>query len=171
MSWSIDTTHSQVAFSIRHMMFAKVRGEFNQWSATLESDASGQLTGVKAEIQVASVDTREAQRDGHLRSADFFDVDSHPLMTFVGTPEGDQSGRFRIVGALTIRGTTRPVTLDVQFLGAGKDPWGNQRRGFHASTSVNRHDFGLNWNAALELGGVLVGDQVEIEIDVQVVGG
>ena len=167
--WHLDPDHSTVDFSVRHMMFAKVRGSFLQWTATL-SEEDGVLRGVTVEVQVASVDTREPQRDGHLRSADFFDAENHPVMRFEGRPTGDTSGRFQLEGELSIRGTSRPVVLQAEFLGAGKDPWGNARRGFHATGSINRHDFGLNWNAALELGGVLVGETVDIEIDVEVVG-
>lgn len=169
MPLSIDVSHSNIAFSVRHMMFAKVRGQFTRWSATV-TDEGGRLTGVEVVVDVGSVDTREPQRDGHLRSADFFDAENHPQMTFSGRAQGDVDANFTLVGDLTIRGTTRPATLQVEFLGAGKDPWGNPRRGYRATTRVNRHDFGLDWNAALEMGGVLVGADVDIEIDVEVVG-
>lgn len=170
MSWSIDSTHSEVGFSVRHMMFAKVRGSFLKWSGTVEADDAGAITGLTASIETASVDTREAQRDGHLRSADFFDAETHPSMTFVSSAiRGDVNGSFAVDGTLTIRGTSRPVTLDVSFTGGGKDPWGNTRRGYRAVTRIDRRDFGLTWNAALELGGVLVGEQVDIEVEVELV--
>lgn len=169
-SWSFDTAHSEVSFSVRHMVFAKVRGSFTRWSGNVLADATGALTGISAEIVVESIDTHEAQRDGHLRSADFFDVANHPTMTFASTAvRGDTSGAFHIDGDLTIRGTTLPVTLNVEFTGGGKDPWGNTRRGYRGTARVNRQEFGLTWNAALELGGVLVGDQIEIEIETQLV--
>jgi len=171
-SWSFDTAHSEIGFSIRHMVFAKVRGSFNRWSGTIDGDASGALTGVSAEIEVDSIDTREAQRDTHLRSADFFDTASFPKMSFRSTAvRGDVNGEFQIDGDLSIRGTTKPVTLKVEYTGSGKDPWGNTRRGYRATTRIQRADFGLTWNAALELGGVLVGEAVDIEIETQVIVG
>lgn len=170
MSWSIDTTHSELSFSVRHMMFAKVRGSFLKWTGSVEADDGGAITGLSASIETASIDTREAQRDGHLRSPDFFDSEAHPTMTFVSSAvRGDPNGVASVDGTLTIRGTARPVTLDLNFTGGGKDPWGNTRRGYRAVTRIDRRDFGLTWNAALELGGVLVGEQVDIEIEVELV--
>ena len=172
MSWSIDTTHSEVSFTVRHMVFAKVRGSFLKWSGSVEADDNGGITALSATIETASIDTREAQRDGHLRSPDFFDAEAHPTMTFVSSGvRGDTNGSFVVDGTLTIRGASRPVALDVSYTGGGKDPWGNTRRGYRAVTKIDRRDFGLTWNAALELGGVLVGEQVEIEIEVEVVKG
>lgn len=169
-SWSLDTAHSEVGFSIRHMMFAKVRGSFTRWSGSVSADEQGALTNVSADIEIDSIDTREPQRDGHLRSPDFFDAATHPKMSFRSTGvRGDTAGQFQIDGELSIRGTTRPVTLDVEYTGGGKDPWGNTRRGYRAHAKINRRDFGLNWNQALELGGVLVGETVEIEIETQLV--
>ena len=169
-SWSIDTAHSEIGFSIRHMMFAKVRGSFTRWSGTVEGDEGGALSSVTAEIAVDSIDTREAQRDGHLKSPDFFDAASFPTMSFRSTGlRGDLRGSFQVDGELTIRGNTRPVTLDVERTGGGKDPWGNTRVGYRATARISRADFGLTWNAALELGGVLVGEQVDIEIETQLV--
>lgn len=170
MSWNFDTTHSEIAFTVRHMVFAKVRGSFTKWSGGVQTDDSGALVGLSAEVQIDSIDTREPQRDGHLKSPDFFDAAAHPTMSFASTGiSGDTNGAFSITGDLTIRGTTRPVTLQAKATGAGKDPWGNQRRGFRASATINRKDFGLTWNQALELGGVLVGEEVEIEAEVQLV--
>ncbi len=169
-SWSFDTSHSEVGFSVSHMVFARVRGTFPRWSGTVAADDAGVITGVSAGIEVESIDTHEAQRDGHLRSADFFDAANHPKMTFVSTGvRGDTATSFLLDGTLTIRGTTRPATLDVTFTGGGKDPWGNTRRGYRATTRINRRDFGLNWNQALELGGVLVGEVVEIQIETELV--
>lgn len=171
-SWSFDTAHSEISFTVRHMVFAKVRGSFTRWTGTIAATDSGALTGVTAEIQIDSIDTREPQRDGHLKSPDFFDAATHPAMTFVSTAiRGDATGAFEIDGTLTIRGTSRPVTLKAEFTGGGKDPWGNTRAGYRASTRINRADFGLTWNQALELGGVLVGEQVDIEIETQAVKG
>lgn len=169
-SWSIDIPHSQVSFSVRHMMFAKVRGSFGRWSGEVQSGPDGALTGVQAQIEVDSIDTREPQRDGHLRSPDFFDTANHPHMSFRSTAlRGDPRGGFQLDGELSIRGNTRPVTLEVEATGEGRDPWGNTRRGYRATTRVRRADFGLTWNAALELGGVLVGEDVDIELEVQLV--
>jgi polyisoprenoid-binding protein YceI len=169
-SWSLDTAHSEVGFSVRHMMFAKVRGQFRAWSGTVLADDEGRLSSLAADIDVESIDTREAQRDAHLRSPDFFDAASHPKMTFRSTAiRGDTARDFEVDGDLTIRGVTRPVTLNVEVTGGGKDPWGNLRRGYRATTRIDRHAFGLNWNQALELGGVLVGEHVDIEIEAQAV--
>ena len=170
MSWSIDTTHSEVSFTVRHMVFAKVRGSFLKWSGAVEADDNGAITALSATIETASIDTREAQRDGHLKSPDFFDAASFPTMSFRSTGlRGDLRGSFQVDGELTIRGNTRPVTLDVERTGGGKDPWGNTRVGYRATARISRADFGLTWNAALELGGVLVGEQVDIEIETQLV--
>lgn len=169
-SWSFDTSHSEIAFSIRHMVFAKVRGSFTRWSGAVVADDSGTITALSADIEIDSIDTREAQRDSHLKSADFFDAATYPKMAFVSTGlRGDTAGSFQVDGALTIHGTTLPVTLTAEYTGGGKDPWGQTRRGYRAHTTLNRKDFGLTWNQALELGGVLVGEQVEIELEIQLV--
>jgi polyisoprenoid-binding protein YceI len=168
--YTIDTTHSEVGFSVRHMMFAKVRGRFKVWTATLEHDpASPDKTSVRAEISVASIDTGEPKRDGHLQSPDFFDAAKFPQMTFVSKRVEGSGAKYRLVGDLTIRDVTREITVSVEQTGTGKDPWGNERVGFSAKTSVSRNDFGLTWNQALETGGVLVGDSVEIELEVQAI--
>lgn len=168
--FSLDPAHSHVGFSVRHMMIAKVRGRFTGVSGTLEvADDPAQST-VEIEVDVGSVDTREEQRDGHLRSPDFFDVETYPKMTFRGTgisPAGE--GRFALDGELTVRDVTHPLRLDVSYNGVGQDPWGNQRVGFDASGDVDREDFGLTWNQALETGGVLVGRQAKIEIEAEFV--
>jgi polyisoprenoid-binding protein YceI len=167
--YAFDPSHSHVAFTVRHMVFSKVRGEFTKWSGTAKLD-DGDLAKsvIEVDVDVASIDTHEEKRDGHLKSPDFFDVESHPRMTFRGTNvEYAGKGKLALTGDLTIRGTTHPVTLEVEELGRGKDPWGNQRVGFSARTSINRNDFGLKWNQVLEAGGLLVGEKVEIEIDVE----
>jgi polyisoprenoid-binding protein YceI len=173
-TWTIDSDHSQVGFAVKHMMFTKVRGEFTEVEGSLDLDLDGGTDGsVRVEIDAASIDTGTEDRDGHLRSADFLDVENHPKIVFESTRvEGnptEQGGSFQVVGDLTIRDETREVTLDVTFDGTGQDPWGGTRAGFSASTRIDRRDFGLTWNQALETGGVLVGNQVEIELEVQAV--
>jgi polyisoprenoid-binding protein YceI len=171
-TWNIDTSHSGVHFSIRHMVIAKVRGAFERFTGTLELDeANPAAAKVAVRIDAASIDTREEKRDAHLRSADFFDVARYPELTFESTKvEKLDDERYRVTGALTIHGVTKEVVLDADSLGAGKDPWGNRDRiAFSAQTTINRKDFGLAWNQALEAGGVLVGEKVEISLDVQAV--
>lgn len=169
--WDIDSGHSGVHFSVRHMVIAKVRGKLTRWSASLLTDGDDLATArVEASLDVSSLDTGVADRDAHLRSADFFDVENHPEMTFKSTRvERVGDDRLKLTGALTIRGTTREVTLDVEHSPAMKDPWGNLRVGFTAKGAVDRKDFGLTWNQALEAGGVLVGDRVDLEIEIEAV--
>jgi polyisoprenoid-binding protein YceI len=172
-TYTIDTTHSEIGFTVRHMVFAKVRGQFKTWNAKLAYDtADPTKSWVEIQIDTASIDTREEKRDGHLRSDDFFSADKFPKMTFKSKKiarKGD--GHYALKGDLTIRDATREVTLDVEQTGGGKDPWGNQRLGFTAKTSINRSEFGLKWNQALETGGMLVSDKVDIEVEAQVVEG
>ncbi|HET9596423.1 MAG TPA: YceI family protein [Anaeromyxobacteraceae bacterium] len=170
-TWQVDGAHSAVNLTVRHMVISKVRGRFTKWNAKLALD-TGDLSrsSVEVEIDAASIDTGVADRDAHLRSADFLDAAKYPALTYRSKRVEAVSGdRLRVVGDLTIRGTTREVVLDVEYGGQGKDPWGNQRAGFTASTSINRKDFGLTWNQALETGGVLVADRVDIEIELQAV--
>jgi polyisoprenoid-binding protein YceI len=170
-SYTIDTTHSDVSFSVRHMVFAKVRGHFDKWSATLVFDeADPAKSSVDVKIEVGSINTREAQRDAHLKSADFLDVEKFPTITFKSKKvESAGKGRYKVVGDLAIHGTTKEAVLDVEETGRGKDPWGNARVGFTAKTGINRTDWGLKWNQALEAGGVLVGEKVDIEIEVEAI--
>jgi polyisoprenoid-binding protein YceI len=170
-TYSIDNAHSDVSFSVRHMMFAKVRGHFTKWSASLAFDpAKPASSAVEVSIDAASIDTREPQRDGHLRSPDFLDAENFPKITFKSRKvESAGTGHYNVTGDLAIRGVTREVVLHVEEGGRGKDPWGNERVAFLAKTTINRADFGLKWNQALEAGGVLVGEKVEVEIDVQAV--
>jgi polyisoprenoid-binding protein YceI len=170
-TWNIDTSHSGIHFGIRHMVIAKVRGAFERFSGTVELDeANPAASKIAVRIDAASIDTREEKRDAHLRSADFFDVEKYPELTFESTNiEKVEDERYRVTGALTIHGVTKEVVLEAESLGTGKDPWGNDRITFSAQTSVNRKDFGLTWNQALEAGGVLVGEKVEISLDVQAV--
>jgi len=170
-AWTIDAGHSAASFSVRHMVVAKVRGRFAQWSGSVQLDP-GDLTGARAEVEIdaASIDTGVADRDKHLRSGDFFDVERFPKLRFTSTKvERAGSDRYRVHGELTIRDVTRAVVLDVEHGGEAKDPWGNTRAVFSAKTSVNRTDFGLNWNQVLEAGGVLVGERIDIELEVQAV--
>lgn len=171
-TWNIDTSHSGIHFTVRHMVFAKVHGRFSKWTATFALDeANLAASKVTVDIDAASIDTAEEKRDGHLKSPDFLDVANHPKVTFVSKSVEGGGDSFKVKGDLTVRGATKEVTLDVEKTGAGKDPWGNARIAFTAKTSINRKDFGLTWNQALEAGGVLVGEKVDIEIEVQAVAG
>jgi polyisoprenoid-binding protein YceI len=171
-TWNIDPVHSVVEFKVKHMMISNVKGHFSTVSGTLSLDeAHPENSSVEASIDVASINTRDAQRDGHLKSADFFDAEKFPTINFKSTsvkPTGQASGI--VEGDLTIHGVMRKVVLDVEGPTApGKDPWGNTRVGVTASTKISRKDFGLTWNAALETGGVLVGDEVTIMLEIQFV--
>jgi len=170
--WQIDPAHSAVEFAVKHMMFTTVRGRFKDVKGTIEVDeANPNRSRVAVEILAASIDTGVADRDKHLRSADFLDVENHRTITFRSTrvegamkKEGDS---FRVVGDLSIRGKTAQVVLDAVFLGSGKDPWGKTKAGAEASTRIDRREFGLVWNQALETGGILVGNEIRIELQVQ----
>jgi len=166
-TWVLDAAHSDVQFSVRHMMISKVRGTFGVKSATLIAPENPLEAKVEATVDVASVNTRDEGRDAHLRSADFFDAENHPTMTFRSTGVRIENGEFLVDGDLTIRGITKPVTFDFEFGGFGSDPYGNYKAGATAKAVINREDFGLTWNAALETGGVLVGKEVTIELDLQ----
>lgn len=166
--FDFDVSHSNVAFTARHLMFTKVRGQFALWSGSLELDlADLTKSKVSAEIDAKSIDTHEEKRDGHLRSADFFDVENHPKLTFASKRVEKKGDGYLLVGDLTIRGITREIALDTEFHGTQTDPWGGERVGFTAAGKVQRKDFGLNWNVALEAGGVLVGETVEITLEIQ----
>lgn len=169
-TWNLDPAHSSAGFSVRHMMIAKVHGAFEKISGKLVYDAANPAnSSVEATIDAASINTRDAQRDGHLKSADFFDVEKFPQLTFKSKKiEKAGSGELKVTGDLTIHGVTKEVVLAVEGpTGEHKDPWGNIKIGASGSTKINRKDFGLTWNAALEAGGVLVGDEVTITLDVQ----
>lgn len=169
--WKIDPVHSSVAFSVRHLMISRVHGVFKKWSGSLETDdAHPENSKVKVSIDTASIDTREDQRDQHLRSADFFHAGEHPQITFESTSVQKLDGEhFRVTGNLTIRGVTKPVTLDTEYFGRQKDPYGGERAGFSAKTAIDRKDFGLTFNIPLDGGGLAVGDKVDIVLDVQAV--
>jgi len=170
-NWKIDAAHTGINFSVRHMVVSKVRGRFGKYTGTLTlDDADITRSSVEVSIDASSIDTGVADRDTHLRSPDFFDVEKFPELRFLSQRiERVDDTRYRIVGELTIRDVKREVSLDVEYGGRGKDPWGNERIGFVAKTSLDRRDFGLTWNQVLEAGGILVGDRVEIELDVQAV--
>ncbi|HEX6559494.1 MAG TPA: YceI family protein [Longimicrobiales bacterium] len=170
-TWQIDSAHTDVGFAVKHMMISTVKGRFADVSGTIaidEADLAG--SSIDVTISTASVDTRQEQRDAHLRSADFFDVENYPTLTFRSRRvESTGNGEFRVVGDLTIRGVTREVVLEATDEGRGKDPWGNERAGFSAKTVIDRRDFGLTWNAALETGGILVGTDIRISLEVEAV--
>jgi polyisoprenoid-binding protein YceI len=170
-TWNIDASHTNALFSVRHLMISNVRGEFQKLSGTVTYDpAAPEATSIKASIDVASVNTREPKRDDHLRSADFFDVEKHPTIDFVSTAVRKGKDGLEIVGDLTIRGTTRQVVLAVEGPTPEQtDPWGKVRVGASATTKIKRSEFGMTWNSALETGGVLVGDDINIHLDVELV--
>src|SRR5579871_6205220 len=168
--WTIDAAHAELAFSVRHLMINNVRGRFGKLEGTVTvDDVNPNDSKVDVSVDVASIDTRQEMRDNHLRSADFFDAANHPKMHFVSKRiVGDVSKDFQIIGDLTIRGTTREIELKAHLEGRGKDPWGNERAGFSLTGTINRHDFGLDYNQALEAGGVMVGAEVKMTFDVEI---
>ncbi len=169
-TYQIDPAHTQIHFTIAHLMVFKVRGNFNDFSGTIEADpAAKTLSSAQAVIQVSSIDTRNQKRDDHLRSPDFFEVAKYPEMTFVSKAVSGSGSDIIVTGDLTIKGVTKEVILTGAFLGATADPWGNNRAGFEATGTINRKDFGLTWNKALETGGVVVGDEVEIGLEVEAI--
>jgi len=168
--WTVDATHSSIEFVVRHMMISRAKGVFNMYDAKVEADPED-LTDATIEfsVDVNSIDTRHQDRDDHLRSADFFDVENHPDMTFQATDIKKKSeNNYDVTGDLTIRGTTKSVTFDMTFEGQSKDPMsGNEVAGFSGNGKLNRKDFGLTWNTTLETGGVLVGDEVKINLELE----
>ena len=169
-SYAIDKSHSEVTFQVRHLV-TKVRGHFTEFSGTLQFDENNPAqSSLSFSVDAKSIDTGAPDRDAHLRSADFFDVEHFPAITFTSSKVTKKSAEsYDVDGTLTIRGTAKAVTLPVTFLGAAKDPWGNAKLGFETELTVNRKEFGLNWNAALETGGFLVGDDVKISVSVQAI--
>ena len=167
--YALDASHTEVTAVARHLMFTKVRARFPEVSGSVVIAEDPNGSSAEIEIAVAAVDSRDQARDEHLRSPDFFDVEHHPTMRFVSTGVRHDGGDWKLDGDLTVRGTTRAVTLDVEYLGAVTDPWGGRRVAFTASTEVDREDFGLTWNVALETGGVLVGKKISLEIDTELV--
>jgi len=169
--WEIDSSHSSVHFSVRHLVIAKVRGSFTRWSGTIQvPDGDFSKATVSVTIDASSIDTGVADRDAHLKSPDFLDVAQHPELRFVAKRvEPRSAGEVDVVGDLTIKGTAREVVLRVEQHGQAKDPWGNVRVAFTAKTSIDRKDFGLTWNQVLETGGLMVGDRVDIEAEIEAV--
>jgi len=168
-NWAVDVSHSAIDFSVKHMMIAKVKGSFHNFEAQIAADPEDLTTAdIAVQIDLSSVDTRNGDRDGHLKSADFFDVENHPKLLFKATKivsKGD--GDYEVTGDVTLHGVTRSETFAVTFEGAGKDPWGNEKVGFSATGSLKRSDYGLTYNAVLETGGVLIGDEVKISIEIE----
>ena len=167
--WKVDASHTSIAFSVSHL-FTSVQGRFDSFDGTIDFDPDDpSATVVRGKVAAESINTNNAKRDKHLRGGDFFHVEKFPEIQFVSTGgiENLQGKQGELPGKLTIHGVTKPVVLDVQFLGRGKDPWGNERAGFQATLTIDRKDYGLNWNEVLETGGVLVGDEVEIRIDAE----
>lgn len=168
-NWTIDPSHSEIGFSVRHLMISTVRGSFTSFSGAAEFDPEAIEQGsINVEIDPSGIDTRDETRDGHLRSPDFFDAETYPAITFASTSvEPAGNGRYSVHGDLTIKDVTRPVTLDTTFTDVISDPFGGARLGVSASTEIDRKEFGLTWNQALETGGVMVGEKVGITIDAQ----
>ena len=166
--WTIDPSHTEVGFAVRHLMISTVKGRFANVKGSVEF-ADGAEPTLDVTLGVASIDTREDKRDAHLRSADFFDAEKYPEIRFVSTTTVRTDEGWKITGNLTMHGVTKPVTLHVTEEGTGRDPWGNDRMGFSAHGKLDRREFGLTWNAALETGGVLVGDDIKLNIDAELV--
>jgi polyisoprenoid-binding protein YceI len=170
-TWTIDPAHTEIGFAVKHLMISTVRGRFGTASGTITLDETNpSKSTIDVTIDVSSIDTRQEMRDNHLRSPDFFDVATYPTMHFVGKRvSGNVDGKFQVVGDLTIRDITREVTIDATNEGRTKDPWGNERVGISATAKLSRSDFNLTWNQALEAGGVMVGEEVKLSIDVELI--
>lgn len=168
-TWTLDPVHSEVSFTVKHLMISKVRGFFEKFEVTVVTHEDPTLNTVEAVIDVASVNTGQADRDNHLRTSDFFKVDEFPTMNFRSTKVTATGHDFTMEGELTLRGVTKPITLTGEFGGVIQDPYGLTRAAASASTTINRHDFGVSWNTTLEAGGVTLGEDVKITIDLQVV--
>jgi len=170
-TYTVDPTHSRIGFVARHAMVTKVRGSFNEFAGTGHFDAQRpSRSHLQLRIQASSIDTRNADRDGHLRSNDFFDMETYPEISFASTAvEQLDPENYRVTGDLTIKGVTKPVTVDFEYTGSATDPFGNQRIGLEGKTTVNRKDWGVNWNAALEAGGVLVSEKITLEFEVSAI--
>lgn len=168
--WVVDQSHSSVGFEVKHMMVSKVRGKFNSYTADVEAADLSDLTtaSIAFSFDVASIDTSSEDRDNHLKSADFFDVENNPSIDFKSTSITKDGDDYQVTGDLTIKGVTNSVTFEVEFGGKGTNPWGVEVYGFEAEAKINREDFGLTWNAALETGGVLVGKDIKIKVELEV---
>lgn len=169
-NWTVDQSHSSIGFSVKHMMVSKVKGAFDSYSAQIEAADLADLStaNISFAIDAASINTRSEDRDNHLKSADFFDAEQFPKITFQSTSIEKSGDDYKVTGDLTIKDVTKPVTFDVEFNGKGTNPWGQAVYGFEAETSINREEFGLTWNAALETGGVLVGKDIKISVELEV---
>jgi polyisoprenoid-binding protein YceI len=168
-TWTIDPSHSEVGFTVRHLMVSKVRGNFETFEGTIHIAEDPLESTVTAEVDLSSINTRDPQRDAHLRSADFFETDRFPKLTFTSTSVEPAGGDFKVTGDLTIKGTTRPVVLDLEFNGVHPDPWGGTRAGFSATTEISRKDFGVDFEIPMDGGGVVVGDRIKIGLEVEAV--
>jgi polyisoprenoid-binding protein YceI len=168
-TWTIDPVHSEVGFSVRHMMVSKVRGKFTTFSGQIVTGADPASSAVTAEIGMASIDTGNEQRDGHIRSADFFEVETYPTMTYRSTGVRLQGGEYILDGDLTLKGITKNVPLSLELNGFGPDPYGGTRAGFTATAEINRRDFVVNFNAALETGGAIVADKVALHLEIEAI--
>lgn len=167
--WTIDPTHSEITFKVKHLMISNVKGEFKTFQATIDGEDFTKST-ISANIDASSLSTNNNDRDAHLKGPDFFEVEKYPEITFVSTSlKKVDDDEFKLVGNLTTKGITKEITLDAEFGGFMKDPYGNEKAGFSVNGKMNRKDFGLNWNAALEAGGVMVGNEVKISAEVQFV--
>lgn len=168
--WTIDSTHSEIGFKVKHMMFTNVSGKFDSYEATIITDEDNfENASIEFSADINSINSNNADRDNHLKSGDFFDVENHPKLTFKATSFTKKGDDFELVGDLTLRGVTKPVKLEAEFSGLMKDPWGNTKAGLNISGKINRKDWGLNWNSALETGGVLVGEEVRLNIELQLI--
>jgi polyisoprenoid-binding protein YceI len=168
-TWTIDPSHSEVGFSVRHLMVSKVKGNFESFEGTITIAEDPLQSSVTAEVDLSSINTRDEQRDGHLRSADFFEVENHPKLTFTSTsvePKGDD---YVVTGDLSIKGTTKSVVLDLEFNGVHPDPWGGTRAGFSAETEISRKEFGVDFEIPMDGGGVVVGDKIKVLLEVEAV--
>ena len=169
--WNVDPAHSGLNFTVKHLMVSKVRGRFKSFSGTITIDDDQLKSSVVATAQVASIDTNDDARDEHLRTGDFFDVEKYPTIELRSTKIEKNGDDYTMHADLTIKGVTKNVKFDLEFEGIGKDPWGNVKAGFTAETEINRKDFGLEYNAVLETGGVLIGERVKLELDIQAIKG
>lgn len=167
--WTIDPTHSEVGFKVKHMMFTNVKGLFNDYSANIDFNDDLKNANLQFEAKINSIFTNNADRDNHLKSADFFDAEQYPTLNFKSTNIQGNGSEYEITGDLTIKGITKPVTLNAEFSGLMTDPWGNTKVGLNLDGKINRKDFGLTYNAALETGGVLVGEDVKLNAEIQLV--
>ena len=166
--WTVDTAHSEIGFSVKHMMISKVKGNFSSYNAEVEANEEDLIgAAIDFTIDVASISTNNVDRDNHLRSADFFDAESHPHITFKAKEIEKKGSDYELTGDLTIKGVTHPTTFEVEYGGKGTNPWGVEVVAFNAESKINRKDFGLTWNQSLETGGVLVGEDIKITLDLQ----